>query len=127
MFETQTHQIRVTVEPLYIPEKSNPEHEVYLFAYRIQIHNLREEPVQLMNRHWIITDAKGAVEEVQGPGVIGQQPVIAPNESFEYSSFCPLNTPTGSMVGEYEMRIKDGATLDVRIPLFQLVAYSHYN
>ena len=98
-----THGVQVEVESRFVPERSDADRGQYFFAYEIRITNTSAAKVQLVSRHWIITDGWGRVEEVKGPGVIGVQPWIAPGETFEYESFCPLSTPTGSMRGVYEM------------------------
>lgn len=115
-----TQGIQVEVEPEYLAEESSPEASQYVFAYHIRITNKGETEVQLMSRHWIITDGNGVVHEVKGPGIVGQQPKLKPGESHEYSSFCPLPTRTGNMRGSYQMVNNLGAKFDVRIPLFFL-------
>lgn len=120
MYYELTQGIEVQVKPEYLPEESFPEDCKYIFAYHITITNRSENEVQLMNRHWIITDGHGVVHEVQGPGVVGQQPKLQPGESHQYSSFCPLPTPTGNMRGSFQMVNSLGAKFDVRIPLFFL-------
>lgn len=127
MFEATTRQIRIAVEPAYIQEQSDPRQDYYFFSYRVRISNEGADTVQLVSRHWVITDATGKVEEVQGPGVIGQQPTMKPGESFEYSSFCPLPTPTGFMEGSYLMVNGKGEQLEVQIPKFVLVEPSQYH
>ncbi len=127
MFEATTRQIRIAVEPAYIQEQSDPRREYYFFAYTVRIVNEGAEPVQLLSRHWIITDATGKVEEVEGPGVVGQQPTVKPGETFQYSSFCPLPTPTGSMEGTYLMVNTKGEQLEVQIPRFVLAEPSQYH
>lgn len=116
-----TRQIQVEVQSRFVPEKSNGERSQYFFAYQIRISNLGEAPVQLLSRHWLITDGNGRVEDVKGPGVIGQQPWIQPQSSFEYESFCPLSTPTGSMKGSYQMVTESGENFSIEIPQFFLV------
>jgi ApaG protein len=118
--EATTHGVRVEVVSRYIPEKSDPARGRWFFAYDIRISNDGSDVVQLLNRHWIITDANGAVEEVKGPGVVGNQPVLAPGEFFEYTSFCPLTTPFGTMEGSYEMVTEGGSTFDAEIARFAL-------
>jgi ApaG protein len=127
MFEAITHGIRIQVEPAYVRDQSNPRENYYYFSYKVRISNVSERRVQLLSRHWIITDAYGKVEEVMGPGVIGQQPTIKPGESFEYSSFCPLATPTGSMKGTYLMMDAKGEQLEIEIPAFVLTEPNHYH
>ena len=115
-----TSGVRVTVESTYLEEHSSPDENRYAFAYFITIANEGAPRVQLRRRHWIITDGNGKVEEVRGPGVVGEQPVLDPGDSYQYTSGCPLSTPTGFMVGIYTMRDADGALFDVRIPAFSL-------
>ena len=118
--EAITRDVRVSVESRYVPEQSEPGVKRWFFAYRIRIANEGAETVQLLSRHWIITDGDGEVEEIQGPGVVGHQPILAPGKSFEYESFCPLGTPFGTMHGTYEMTTDDGATFDAEIAPFSL-------
>jgi ApaG protein len=115
-----TRGIRVTVEPRYMPDHSQPESNQYFWAYTIEISNLSPETVQLRTRHWRITDGLGRLQEVRGPGVVGEQPVLAPGESFRYTSGCPLETPDGMMAGAYEMVTEDGDAFEVEIPAFSL-------
>jgi ApaG protein len=115
-----TRGVKVEVESQYVPDQSHPEREYYFFSYHVTITNMGEENVQLLNRHWIITNSQGKVEEVKGPGVIGEQPSLEPGESFDYTSFCPLNTPVGTMEGSYQMVTEEGETFDAKIPPFQL-------
>ena len=118
--EATTRGVRVEVESRYLKEQSDPSSSRWFFAYDIRISNQGDEVVQLLNRHWIITDANGKVEEVRGPGVVGNQPVLPPGESFEYTSFCPLTTPFGTMEGSYEMVTDGGATFNAAIAQFEL-------
>lgn len=118
--EALTQGVRVEVESEYIPDQSDPQTQFYFFAYHITITNEGALPVQLLNRHWIITDGNGKVEEVKGPGVIGEQPTLDPGESFNYSSFCPLPTPMGTMRGYYDMRLPDGKHFNAEIAEFKL-------
>jgi ApaG protein len=118
--EAVTQGIRIEVESRYAPEQSQPFQQHWFFYYTVRISNESFETVQLISRHWIITDGNGHVEEVKGPGVVGQQPVLAPGESFEYTSGCPLRTPTGSMHGTYQMVNEDGEGFDVEIARFEL-------
>lgn len=111
----------VTVDSRYVEDQSSPQDSRYFFSYRIRIANNGSRAVQLLNRHWIITDGVGRVEEVKGAGVVGMQPRLEPGASFEYESFCPLATPTGVMRGSYEMTDDDGSKFDVEIPQFFLV------
>ncbi|MEN9559230.1 MAG: Co2+/Mg2+ efflux protein ApaG [Pseudomonadota bacterium] len=112
--------IEVSCQSFYLAQHSQPEAKRYLFAYEIVIRNQGNERVQLLSRHWIITDSHHQVEEVRGDGVIGQQPIILPGEEFRYSSGCPLSTPVGTMRGTYTMQKQDGSLLQVPIPEFVL-------
>jgi ApaG protein len=118
--DTTTHGIRVQVRSRYLPERSAPREEQYLFAYHITISNVGHDTAQLISRHWYITNAEGQTEEVEGPGVVGEQPVLAPGTSFEYTSFCPLKTSVGSMHGTYTMVTPGGTTFEARISPFTL-------
>lgn len=120
MYFEVTQGIRVEVNPVFEPEQSNIQAKQYLFSYRVKILNETTLPVQLMSRHWIITDGDGTVHEVKGPGVIGHQPRLEPGQFFEYSSFCPLTTPTGNMRGTYSMVGDNQQEFLVKIPLFFL-------
>lgn len=120
MFSTTTHSVRVTVSPVYLPGHSEPEEDHYVWAYRVHIENLGQKSVQLIARHWKITDAHGHIREVRGQGVVGQQPRLEPGESFEYVSGAPLSTPSGIMAGNYRMQTQQGEQLDVAIPAFSL-------
>jgi ApaG protein len=115
-----TEGIRVTVRTRFLPERSKPMANQYLFAYEIAIENEGEEPAQLLTRHWIITDANGQVEEVRGDGVVGEQPELDPGQGFSYTSFCPLATETGVMTGSYGMVRPDGRKFDVVVPDLEL-------
>jgi ApaG protein len=112
--------IRVTVRAVYVPEQSSPRVRRYVFAYTVRIANEGAQPAQLKSRHWIITDGDGRVEEVRGPGVVGQQPFLAPGDQFEYTSGCVLTTPRGEMRGTYQMHRPDGTTFDAAIAPFAL-------
>jgi ApaG protein len=114
------HALSVDVVPQYLPDQSAPEQGLYSFAYTITITNSGEVPAQLISRHWIITDAGGQVEEVKGLGVVGQQPLLKPGDSFEYTSGCRLRTPTGTMQGSYFCVAEDGERFEVEIPPFML-------
>jgi ApaG protein len=127
MFEAVTHDIHISVQPEYIPEQSNPSSSYFFFSYSVRIHNSSRRTVQLISRHWVIKDAFGKVEEVTGSGVIGVQPVLKPGQTFNYSSFCPLGTPTGYMKGAYTMVDADGEQLVVQIPQFTLCEPNHYH
>lgn len=118
--EASTQGIRVRVETRYAPEYSQPQRNQWFFLYTIHITNEGQEEVQLLARHWIIRDATGKVEEVRGPGVVGENPVLEPGASFRYTSGCPLATPFGSMEGSYEMVTAKGERFAARIPLFEL-------
>ena len=120
MSDTTTRGVRVEVQSSYVPERSAPRDSRYFFAYKIRISNRSEETVQLLSRHWVITDGDGKVEHVRGPGVVGEQPVLEPGESFEYTSFCPLPTPIGSMHGTYQMVTPGGSSFDAEIAPFSL-------
>ena len=124
---TVTEGIRVVTESFYVPERSDPLSEQYFFAYHIRITNEGSEPAKLVSRHWVITDSIGEVQEVRGPGVVGEQPRLQPGESFEYTSACPLETPVGSMQGEYRMLRDDGRTFEVEIGEFMLCMRSLLN
>ena len=127
MSDTTTHGVRVEVRSAYLPERSSPGDSQYLFAYRIRITNAGEETVQLLSRHWIITDGDGRTEHVRGPGVVGEQPVLEPGGSFEYTSFCPLPTPIGSMHGSYQMVAAGGGRFDAEIAPFSLAVPNALN
>ncbi|MBV8888759.1 MAG: Co2+/Mg2+ efflux protein ApaG [Alphaproteobacteria bacterium] len=120
MYSETTRSIKITVEPFYLSQHSAPDENRFVWAYRVRIENTGGETVQLRNRHWKITDSHGRLQEVRGPGVVGEQPVLAPGESFEYTSSCPLPTPSGFMVGSYEMQTNTGESFSVRIPAFSL-------
>lgn len=107
--------------PHYVTEESRPEESYYFFSYKVKLKNQGHEAVQLMSRHWFITDAHGRTEEVRGPGVVGLQPKIQPGQSFEYESACPLNTSTGSMRGTYSMVTDNGNNFELEIPEFYLI------
>jgi ApaG protein len=125
--DATTRGVRVQVESAYVPERSSPREGHYFFAYRIRISNVGEETVQLISRHWVITDGDGHAERVQGPGVVGEQPVLEPGESFEYTSFCPLRTPIGSMHGTYQMVAAGGSRFDAEIAPFSLAVPTALN
>lgn len=117
-----TQNISVNVITVYVPSESEPTQKKYFFAYKILIKNNGNEPAQLVSRHWIITDAFGHQEEVRGPGVVGLQPRLMPQQSFEYESACPLSTSTGSMRGTYHFVDDNGESFTVDIPEFFLVS-----
>lgn len=118
--EAVTRQVRVSVTAEYSPERSKPSDTQWFFLYTITIANEGTDSVQLLTRHWIITDGAGHIEEVRGPGVVGQQPTLAPGETFTYTSGCPLSTPFGMMQGTYQMTTKDGEAFDATIAPFTL-------
>ena len=118
--EAVTRGIRVQVLSEYAGDRSDPRNNQWFFLYTIEITNEGTDTVQLVSRHWIITDAEGRVEEVRGPGVVGQQPVLAPGESFTYTSGCPLTTPFGTMEGTYQMVAESGERFDAKIAPFTL-------
>lgn len=120
MHQSITRNIQVQVKSEYVPERSDPQHQFYFFVYHISIANEGAETVQLISRHWVITDGNGDVEEVKGPGVVGKQPVLEPGDNFEYTSACPLKTPMGSMQGTYQMKLDNDVVFDVEIPEFKL-------
>jgi ApaG protein len=120
MYTQKTKNISVTVTPIYLEDQSEPDEDHYVWAYQVRIENDSLETVQLRSRHWRITDANGLVQEVRGAGVVGEQPVLEPGESFEYTSGTPLNAPSGIMVGSYEMQTVEGDLIEVVIPAFSL-------
>ena len=119
-YEAITRGIRIRVEPRYMEEQSSPEDSHFVWSYTVEISNDGTKTVQLKSRIWRITDALGRTEEVRGPGVVGQTPVIAPGKSFHYTSGCPLKTPQGIMVGSYQVSDESGELFDVAIPAFSL-------
>ena len=120
MSDVTTEGVRVEAEGYYDAERSEPQENYYFFAYRVRISNVGDHEVQLISRKWTITDANGEVEHVEGPGVVGRQPVLEPGRSFRYTSFCPLKTPLGWMRGSYRMVTPDGAAFDAAIAPFSL-------
>ncbi len=118
--EAITRNVRVHVRSQYVPERSAPSQGEWFFVYTVRIANEGEETVQLVSRHWIITDANGHVEEVKGPGVVGETPILEPGEAFEYTSACPLSTPFGSMRGTYQMVSAKNDRFDAEIAAFSL-------
>jgi len=127
MSDTTTRGVRVEVRTAYVPERSSPAESQYFFAYRIRISNVGEETVQLLSRHWVISDGEGNTEHVRGPGVVGEQPVLEPGEAFEYTSFCPLRTPIGSMQGTYQMVTAGGSAFEAEIAPFSLAVPTALN
>ncbi len=121
MSKPPQYQLNITVQTAFIEEQSNLNHGPYFFAYTIEIENTGNVTAQLISRHWIISDAFDQTQEVQGPGVVGVQPILKPGESFEYTSGCPLSTPMGKMRGSYQFIGEDGETFEVPIPEFDLV------
>lgn len=120
MYHQTTRSIRVTVEPFYLEDQSSPTDSHYVWAYQVRIENMGDDTVQLLSRYWRITDSFGRIQEVRGAGVVGEQPTLAPGESFEYTSGTPLPTPSGIMVGAYEMVSAGGGRFDVAVPAFSL-------
>jgi len=116
----KTYDLTVTVKPEFVPEQSDPGERRFAFAYTVRIHNTGARPVQVISRHWIITDGDGRTQEVRGLGVVGRQPLIAPGQTFEYTSGCPLATPVGTMQGSYLCVGDDGIPFDVAIGEFML-------
>ena len=125
--DTTTRGIRIQIQSLYMPERSSPKDPLYLFEYHVRITNVGSETAQLVSREWIITNADGEVERVKGPGVVGEQPVLAPGTSFEYRSFCPLKTTVGSMHGSYQMVTPGGDHFDALISPFTLAVPNALN
>jgi ApaG protein len=120
MYRATTRDIEVAVEPFYLEEQSDPDDDRYVWGYRIVISNNSGLAVRLVNRYWNITDQNGVVDEVIGPGVVGEQPRLEPGDTYEYSSGCPLDTPSGLMFGHYQMETDEGEFFDVAIPAFSL-------
>lgn len=120
MYKAVTREIEVTAEPFYLEDQSEPEESRYVWGYRITIANNSLQTVQLRSRYWQITDAYGNIEEVEGQGVVGEQPILAPGDSYQYSSGCPLTTSSGIMVGHYMMQGAGGLTFNIDIPAFSL-------
>jgi ApaG protein len=120
MSDTITRGIRIQVETSYVEERSEPQAGYFFFSYRVRISNEGHVTAQLLSREWVITDSDGNVERVQGPGVVGKQPVLDPGQSFEYTSFCPLRTSFGSMEGSYLMKTNTGETFEAIIDPFTL-------
>lgn len=120
MYSETTKDIEITVDPEFLPDRSEPAESRYFWAYTIEIFNRGPRTVQLMSRHWTIVDANGRTEEVRGAGVVGEQPILKPGDSFRYTSGCPLTTPSGIMSGTYRMVDENGRSFDVVIPSFSL-------
>ena len=120
MYTATTRKITVTVQPQYLDDRSSPDEDRYMWAYQVRIENCGEDTVQLRSRYWHITDANGRVQEVRGAGVVGEQPVLKPGDSFEYTSGTPLPTPSGIMVGRYQMESERGERFEIEVPAFSL-------
>ena len=119
-YKASTREIAVSVEPTYLEARSSPDDSQYFWAYRVIIENHGKETVQLLSRHWMISNARGELTEVKGPGVVGEQPVLKPGEIYEYTSGAPLDTPSGMMGGAYQMESESGEHFDIEIPTFSL-------
>jgi ApaG protein len=119
-YSQTTRGIRIIVTPTFLDEQSDPADNHFVWAYTVTISNVSPTTVQLTGRTWLITDAKGITETVQGPGVVGEQPILREGDTFTYTSGCPLSTPSGLMRGHYDMRTVDGETFDAEIPAFSL-------
>jgi ApaG protein len=119
-YSKTTQGICISVRPVYLEEQSEPASQHYVWAYQVKIENQSQTTVQLINRHWKITDANGSLQEVKGPGVVGEQPVLEPGDCYEYTSGTPLHTPSGIMHGWYEMESDDGARFQAEVPMFSL-------
>ncbi len=115
-----TRGIAVSVEPAFLETQSSPANSQYFWAYRVTLENQGRETVQLLSRHWMITNARGELTEVRGPGVVGEQPILKPGQSYQYQSGAPLNTPWGMMGGSYQMQTESGERFDIEIPTFSL-------
>jgi ApaG protein len=120
MYSEITREIRVTVRPFFLEDQSSPDEMHFVWAYHVRIENQGPQTVQLRNRYWRITDSLGRIQEVRGAGVVGEQPVLRPGEAFEYTSGTPLATPSGIMVGTYQMESESGERFEVNIPAFSL-------
>jgi ApaG protein len=120
MYRAVTRNIEVTATPRFVAERSSPENGHFFWTYTIEITNFGQETVQLKSRHWRITDAVGRLQEVKGAGVVGEEPVLKPGESFEYTSQVPLPTPSGFMAGTYQMVTEAGESFDIEVPAFSL-------
>ena len=120
MYERETRSIHVAVRPAYLDDQSDPDDRRYVWSYTVTIENRGTEPVQLISRTWNITDGMGQMKQINGPGVVGAQPVIAPGETFEYTSGCPLPTSSGLMSGRYQMQAASGEAFEAEIPAFLL-------
>ena len=119
--------IKIQTYPKFLPERSDPLKPYYFFSYRVKIINNSEKTVRLLSRYWHISDGEGRSEDVHGPGVVGQTPFISSKNYFEYTSFCPMQTPIGFMEGSYRMVLENGKQFDVPVPQFKLVAKEFLN
>lgn len=122
MYQQRTRSIQISVEPFYVDDQSSPASNRFIFGYHVKIDNLGDETVRLMSRYWRITDALGHTVEVEGPGVVGEQPLIEPGDLYEYTSRTPLATPSGVMIGRYQMITASGEAFEADIPAFSLDA-----
>lgn len=120
MVTAVTREVEVSVESFFLESESDPGQNRFSFAYRVQLKNIGGETVQLLGRHWIITDSSGKVQHVKGPGVVGEQPVLKPGASYEYTSGSRLESPMGTMEGTYQMVTEEGENFDIEIPMFTL-------
>ncbi len=120
LYSNQSEFLKIQVRPFYVQDKSDEEAEIYFYAYRVSMRNDSDQPLKLMKRNWIVKDGNGKVEVINGEGVVGQRPVLQPGESFNYTSFCVLQTPTGNMRGRYQFEDPSGHLLWIDIPLFFL-------
>ena len=120
MYQSVTHEISVSVKPVYLEDQSSPDEGRFFWAYHVRIENMGADTVQLRSRHWRITDAMGRTQEVRSAGVGGEQPILEPGEHFEYASGTPLPTPPGIMVGSYQMQTATGEMIEIEIPEFSL-------
>lgn len=117
-YENRDESVEIKVTPFYVKERSSPEHSQYFYAYKVTMTNYREESIKLVHRHWKIKDGKGKHYEVQGSGVVGEQPVLMPGESYEYQSFCPLHSPFGNMRGKFQFIDQFGQRFWATVPVF---------
>ncbi len=122
MSDTTTKGVRIQIKSVFVPERSSEDDDYYFFAYRVRISNVGEEMVQLVSRHWVITDGNGDTEEVEGAGIIGATPWLPPSAAFEYTSYCPLSTPSGMMHGSLLCSRDDGSEFTVEVPPFDLLS-----
>ncbi|MGH6986506.1 MAG: Co2+/Mg2+ efflux protein ApaG [Caulobacteraceae bacterium] len=120
VYEATTRGLTVRVRSSFLSDQSDPERSRFAWAYTVEIENRGKQTVQILSRHWVITDAANRIEEVRGPGVVGEQPILGPGEAFRYTSGCPLMTSSGAMRGEYQAVTASGETFDIEIPAFSL-------